>query len=91
VNLDSIRRRQQLLHEVNEAIAEITVGWNDQASHFLCECGREGCSRTIRLDMTEFRDVHTREDLYVVSPGHAVPGLDVLETERAGYDVVRVH
>jgi hypothetical protein len=55
---------------------------------FLCECGNDRCTQTIRLNLEEYEEVREQSGRFVVVPGH-----EILEVERvveAGerYDVV---
>jgi hypothetical protein len=55
---------------------------------FLCECGNDRCTQTIRLNLEEYEEVREQSGRFVVVPGH-----EILEVERvveAGerYDVI---
>jgi hypothetical protein len=90
VTREDVRRRQRLLHEVNDAIADISGGWEQTESGFLCECGQTGCTERITLELTEFEALHATEGRFIVSRGHVIAGIDRLEESRDGYDVVRM-
>ena len=55
---------------------------------FLCECGDDHCTQTIRLNLDEYEDVREQPGRFVIVPGHEI--LDVERVVEAGerYDVV---
>ncbi len=55
---------------------------------YVCECAGHRCIELIELDCSDFADVLLLEDCYIVAPGHAGPG-DELVSQRFGYLIVR--
>lgn len=55
---------------------------------FLCECGDDRCTQTIRLTLEEYEEVRGRPGRFVVVPGHVI--LEVERVVEAGerYEVV---
>jgi hypothetical protein len=55
---------------------------------FLCECGDDRCTRTIRLNLQEYEEVRSQPGRFVIVPGHEI--LDVERVVEAGerYDVI---
>jgi hypothetical protein len=41
-----------------------------EESEFLCECGNESCTETIRLDLEEYEAVRASPHRFVMVPGH---------------------
>ena len=61
---------------------------NSGSGDLLCECGRQDCTEAITLDLGEFQQVTGQKDVFMVSPGHGVEGIDLLLESRPGYDLV---
>jgi hypothetical protein len=57
----------------------------DDMLPFLCECGDRDCVQTIVLSLEEFVDGHTKENRFVVRPGHVFPEVERVVAEGDGY------
>jgi hypothetical protein len=65
-------RNQILFREVNERVREVAaplLGTREEGA-FLCECGDEACTETIRLDLEEYEAVRASPHRFVMVPGH---------------------
>jgi hypothetical protein len=86
VNKTEVLRNQRLLREVNQRIAEITAG--HQEDEFLCECGRDDCHATLDLELSEYNNLREQDGFFLVAPGHLVEGVDRLVEVRDGFELV---
>ena len=51
-------RKSMLFREVNERIAELLArAWQTAPGDFLCECGREACTRRVTLTLPEYEAI----------------------------------
>jgi len=55
-------RREQLEHDVSEGLVP-----------FVCECGDASCIRALSATAEEWERAHSREDQFLVLPGHVYP------------------
>jgi hypothetical protein len=87
-----------LLRDVNDRIEEVTqrFGQGDTESEadeaeFLCECGHEKCSESVRMSVREYEELRRDEAHFVVFPGHEDPEVEDVVAQHARYRVVRKH
>jgi hypothetical protein len=71
---------------VNEAIQRGRE--DDELAVFVCECGTLGCATTLELRLSEYEDVRTSFERFVVVPGHEIPDIEDVVERRPGYTVV---
>jgi hypothetical protein len=83
-----VKRSQWVFREVNERIAEITRNQGEIDSDFLCECGRDDCTKTIPLSLSNYQALRTDGDFFIAAPGHLVEGVDRLVESRDGFDLL---
>jgi hypothetical protein len=57
--------------------------------HFKCECSDENCAIRIPLMLTEYRQIHTDRDTFIVKPNHQVEPIEKVILETTGYNVVK--
>ena len=88
MNPPAILRNQRVFREVNQRIAEITADQNEEHVAFLCECGREDCTESISLDLSEYAIVRGQDGLFLIARGHCVDGVDRIVEARDGYELV---
>ena len=71
VTVAEAARRQVLLREVNERIAELTdsVGWLDYKM-LICECSRADCAEPVEITAAEYEAVRAVGSRFVVLAGH---------------------
>jgi hypothetical protein len=87
-----------LLREVNDRIEEVMqrLGQGDTESEadeaeFLCECGHEKCSESVRMNVREYEELRRDETQFVVFPGHEDPEVEDVVAQHERYTVVRKH
>ena len=74
--------------QVNEAI-ERGERDGDRAA-FVCECGYLGCTETVELSITQYEDVRSNFDRFLIVPGHEIDTVDeIVERHDAYYVVVK--
>jgi hypothetical protein len=56
---------------------------------FVCECGDATCFHVIDLRPDEWMEAHSREDQFVVAPGHVLPDLEHVIDRRETYWTLR--
>lgn len=58
------------------------------AVDLICECGRLGCVRHLRIGADAYRAVRASRRRFVVVPGHELPEVEDVVDEGDGYLVV---
>jgi hypothetical protein len=71
---------------VNEAI-ERGAGATGTAV-FVCECGHLGCTETVELAISEYEEVRTGFERFLIVPGHELPGIEDVVERHGSYLVV---
>ncbi|HSK17167.1 MAG TPA: hypothetical protein VK915_13510 [Gaiellaceae bacterium] len=85
---ERLARNEVLFREVNERIEEVKSP-QDEATEFLCECGRRECTETIALTKAEYEAVRADATTFAVVPGHEIPDIETVVHRAGGYSVVR--
>jgi hypothetical protein len=85
---EAIRSNQIVFREVNERIAEITLGQREAASGFVCECGQPDCASVVQLSLADYQGLRERGDFFIAATGHCVEGVDRLVESQDGFDVL---
>lgn len=60
----------------------------DLILEFKCECSDENCSVRIPLRISEYQDIHTNRDTFIVRPEHQVDPIEKVLKTFPGYSVV---
>jgi hypothetical protein len=71
---------------VNEAIERGAQGTGTAV--FVCECGNLGCSETVELTISEYEDVRSGFERFLVVPGHQIEKIEDVVERHDGYLVV---
>jgi hypothetical protein len=58
---------------------------------FICECGDGQCFRVIDATPAEWEAAHSRNDQFVVAPGHVFPQVESVVARGDGVWIVRKH
>jgi hypothetical protein len=53
-----------------------------------CECGDETCFDKLTVSLGEYRDVRSRDDWFLIAPGHEKVEVERVVERRDGYWVV---
>jgi hypothetical protein len=88
---ERIARNEALFREVNERVREVHSGDRGEHISFLCECGREECTDTITLAITEYEDVRSDPTRFAVKPGHEIGDVEAPIRRHTRFVVVRKH
>ena len=57
----------------------------------VCECARPECAETVEVSPTEYAAARSRTHLYVVAPGHDLPGVtEVLVDVERRFSIVEL-
>jgi hypothetical protein len=85
-------KNEALFREVNERIHEVgerlQVLPDDDRLDFRCECGRAACEESVSLTPSQYRDVRSDVDRFVVVPGHEDTGIERVVDRGDRYVVV---
>ena len=57
--------------------------------HFKCECSDENCTTRIPMLLTDYQQIHTDRDTFIVIPDHQVDPIEKVIKEMPGYNVVK--
>lgn len=71
---------------VNEAIERGAQGTGTAV--FVCECGKLGCSETVELAISEYEDVRSGFERFLVVPGHQIEEIEDVVERHDRYLVV---
>jgi hypothetical protein len=75
---DRVAENEATFRRANEALFRSFQELGpDELAPFLCECGDDRCTQTIRLKLEEYEEVRGQPGRFVVVPGH-----EILEVER---------
>lgn len=61
----------------------------DLTLSFKCECSDESCAVRIPMLLSEYQQIHTDRDTFVVLPNHQVEPIEKVITKTATYNVVK--
>lgn len=56
---------------------------------FKCECSDENCIVRIPMMLSEYQEIHTDRDTFVVLPNHQVDPIEKVIRESASYNIVK--
>jgi hypothetical protein len=61
----------------------------DLLLRFKCECSDENCVERIPMQLTEYQQIHTDRDTFIVRPDHEVDSIETVVKETSEYTVVK--
>lgn len=61
----------------------------DLMLRFKCECSDENCTARIPMLLSEYQEIHTDRDTFVVMPNHQVDPIEKVIKESTEYNVVK--
>jgi hypothetical protein len=82
-----LARNETIFREVNERIEEFTR--EDEWLDIVCECGNPDCQEPLRVTIAEYERVRQGPTDFLVAPGHAISGIEVIVTGTDRFEVVR--
>lgn len=80
-----LEHHQALFREVND---RISVGASLGVAIFMCECGDEECLSTVALSLEEYKRIRSNPTWCVVRPGHVIPEITRVISEKPGFAVI---
>ena len=84
-----IEENEKRVREVNERVAQMHAGYHRGPDpEWVCECGDETCFERIVVPLDEYREIRSRENWFVIRPGHEKLDVEQIVRERGGYVVV---
>lgn len=87
-NESSARSLNERAKEVVAPFAEVSASSDGELAFFVCECGREGCCKTIELQLGEYEQVRANPTRLAVVPAHQTPEVERVVSRRGRCDVV---
>jgi hypothetical protein len=91
------RRHNQRVQKGFETIRKIALEDNqahlaeqtDIELQYYCECSDENCRLRIALKLSEYNELHQKNDLFVIIPGHEVVSVERIVARAPTYVVVQ--
>lgn len=81
--------RHEAFHRIaNEHAWQATEGLGLHDVRVFCECGHRECERMLLIPRSDFAHIHTRGDVFLVTPGHEIPDLEHVIDQGDGYLIV---
>jgi hypothetical protein len=89
---DRISRNEAAFRRVNEDIGRGRDTADDSTRiGFVCECGREDCSRLIEMTPAEYEHVRSDARRFAIVDGHELPHVEDVVERHDRYSVVEKH
>jgi hypothetical protein len=84
-----VAMNEATFRQINEGVraAESAAG----PIAFVCECGRLGCNRLIRLRREEYERVREHPRRFAIVPGHEIPEVEDVIERHERYAVIQKH
>jgi hypothetical protein len=83
-------RNQTLFREVNERIAELSAGLDDDSTQgFICECSQSGCTEIVNVPIEIYARVRDDPTLFLLLTGHQDPDGEVVVDDLGSYLIVQ--
>lgn len=83
--VNRIKSHQKTARE--EGVEDVDI--EDSDLQFICECSDNDCTKRIKMKAKEWSTLHSKDDLFIVYPGHVVDSLERVVDKKKGYDVVK--
>lgn len=61
----------------------------DLMLRFKCECSDENCTVRIPMLLSEYQEIHTDRDTFIVLPNHQVDPIEKVVKESPAYNIVK--
>ena len=61
---------------------------NDSPLHFYCECSDENCRDRIIITPSEYNQIHSHRNRFIIIPGHEVVAVEKVITEHQKFFIV---
>lgn len=85
---ERLAANEALFREVNERIKALGDRFQAQTLDVICECVKNDCTLTVRLDNEDYERVRSSGKRFVVVPGHEDLDVEVVVERRKGHRVV---
>ena len=84
-----IEENEKLFREVNERVAQMHVGFESESPpEWVCECGDETCFEKVAVPLEEYREIRSRDDWFLLRPGHEKLDVERVVRTRPAFLVV---
>lgn len=83
-----IEQTNQLATEHKQPEYKIKDGPDAPPLQFYCECSDENCSKRIKINLHEYRQIHKVRNHFMLVPGHEVLAVERLIREAPKFNVV---
>ena len=85
-----VGEHEALFRSVDEQVQDLSQTFLVEGRlRIVCECGEETCVEQIELLPSEYETVRADAELFIVKPGHEVPGVETVVERNDAYLVVR--
>ena len=87
---ERLAKNEVLFRTVNEAIEQqaLRFGGIDDEYDFVCECSSTTCIERMTLTLRQYEQIRAEGTRFVLVPGHADPGLELVVERTANHHVV---
>jgi hypothetical protein len=87
---ERLAKNEVLFRSVNEAIEQqaLRFGGIEDEYEFVCECSAADCVERMTLTLRQYEQVRAEGTSFVLAPGHADPGIELVVRRTADYHVV---
>src|SRR5579862_9187276 len=87
---ERLAKNEVLFRAVNESIEQqaLRFGGIEDEYEFVCECSAAECVERVTLTLRQYEQVRAEGTRFVLAPGHADPGVELVVRTTADYDVV---
>jgi hypothetical protein len=84
-----IEENEKLFREVNERVKEVQAGFGSGPDpEWVCECGDETCFDKVPLSLSEYEEVRSHDDWFLIRPGHEKLDVERIVQRRDRFFVV---
>jgi len=87
---ERLAKNEVLFRTVNEAIEQqaLRFGGIDDEYEFICECSSTECVEKMTLTLRQYEQIRAEGTHFLLVPGHADPGLELVVERTANHHVV---
>ena len=95
MNREKLIRNEQIARDQNRAAGKALkryFGRNKEIINtpidFVCECSDMKCQQTVTVSISEYDEIHKRNDRFLVVPGHKTPHIEKSVKKTRNLEVV---
>jgi len=85
-----IEENEKLFREVNERVERMQATFQSGPdADWVCECGDETCFEKVTVPLAEYHEVRSRDNWFLIKPGHEKVDVERVVSQQNGYYVVQ--